>query len=213
MMEAGSNQWHKFRSGRFTASKCHNLMGEKGGVTTQSAQTYILDKVAETLTGGWHDDLSTVSTRWGNDLEPDALMYYELAFNCKVEKPDPQCPEWSDDVSGSPDGLVYTDNEIYGIEIKCPYKPSNHVQHLLIRSVNDLKATSKEYYWQIICYMLIFELQKYEFVSYDPRFTGDKRMHVVELKRSQVETDIERLKKALLEAIKIKNEYLKRIEL
>lgn len=212
-MEAGSNQWHQFRSGRFTASECHKLMGEKGGVNTQTAQSYIIDKVAETLTGGWHDEMSTVATRWGNDLEPDARDYYQIAFKCTVEKPDTQCPEWSDDVAGSPDGLVYTDAEVYGIEIKCPYNPANHVKHMLIRSAADLKSTAKEYYWQVVCYMLIFGLQKYEFVSYDPRFSGDKRMHVVIITRGQVEPDIERLREALLEAIKIKNEYLKRIEL
>lgn len=212
-MEANSQEWHKFRHGRFTASECHKLMGEKGCLTTATAQSYIMDKVAETLTDGWYDEVDTIATRWGKSLEPDATAYYELAFSVTVEKPDPQCPQWSEDVSGSPDGLIYTDKEIYGIEIKCPYKPSNHVRHLLIRSVDDLKTTSKEYYWQIVCYMLIFELQKYEFVSFDPRFTGDKRMHVVEIKKAQVETDIAKLKESLLKAVEIKNEYLKRIEL
>jgi len=212
-MEANSQEWHKFRSGRFTASECHKLMGEAKGLNTQTAQTYIMDKVAETLTDGWHEEISSVSTRWGSDLEPEAVMYYQFAFDVTVEKPDPQCPTWSQDVSGSPDGLVYVDKEVFGIEIKCPYNPANHVRHLLIRSVDDLKSTSKEYYWQIICYLLIFELEKYEFVSFDPRFTGDKRMHVVEIKKSQVEVDIARLKKTLLEAINIKNEYLKRIEM
>jgi hypothetical protein len=212
-MEAGSKEWQAFRSGRFTASECHKLMGEKGGITTATAQTYIMEKVAETLTGGWHDDMSTVATRWGNDLEPEASMYYELAFSQVIEKPDPQCPAWSNEVSGSPDGIVYNDSQVYGIEFKCPYNPANHVKHMLIRSAEDLKTTSKEYYWQILTYMLIFELPMWEFVSFDPRFSGDKRMHVVEIKRSQVESDIDRLHKSLLEAIKVKHEYLKRIEM
>lgn len=212
-MEPGSKEWHNFRHGRFTASECHKLMGEKGGVTTATAQTYILDKVAETLTDGWHDEVDTIATRWGENLEPDAVAYYEQAFSTIVEKPDPQCPEWSDEVSGSPDGLVYDDDCVYGIEVKCPYNPSNHVKHMLIRSYADLKVTSKEYYWQIVCYMLIFGLQKYEFVSYDPRFTGIKRMHVVEIRRNQVQADIDKLQAALLEAVEIKKNYLKRIEL
>jgi hypothetical protein len=212
-MEAGSKEWHEHRAGCFNGSENHKLMGEKGGVTTATAQTYIMEKVAETLTGGWHDDLSTVATRWGNDLEPEASMYYELAFSQVIEKPDPQSPAWSNEVSGSPDGIVYNDSQVYGIEFKCPYNPANHVKHMLIRSAEDLKATSKEYYWQILTYMLIFELPMWEFVSFDPRFTGDKRMHVVEIKRSQVEADIDRLHKTLLEAIKVKHEYLKRIEM
>lgn len=212
-MDAGSKEWHLFRSGRFTASECHKLMGERGGITTATAQTYILEKVAETLTGGWHDDMSTIATRWGNDMEPEAVEYYQICFGVQVEKPDPQCPEWSDDVSGSPDGLVYTDSEVYGIEIKSPYNPANHVKHMLIRSVDDLKSNVKEYYWQIVCYMLIFGLQKYEFVSFDPRFEGRNRMHVLEIKRCLIESDIERLKSTLIEASKLKNAFLKRIEM
>lgn len=212
-MEANSKEWHDFRSGKFTASEAHKLMGEKGGVTTATAQSYIIDKVAETLTGGWHDDMSTVATRWGADLEPDAAAYYELAFNQTIEKPDPQCPEWSNEVSGSPDGIVYNAAQVYGVEFKCPYNPANHVKHMLIRSAADLKATSKEYYWQILTYMLIFDLPMWEFVSYDPRFSGDKRMHVVEIKRHHVQDDIEKLHKTLIEAVKLKHEYLKRIEL
>ena len=211
-MEANSEQWHEFRAGRFTASECHKLMGEKGGVTTQTAQTYIMEKVAGILTGGWHEESSSPAIRWGNEMEPEASLYYELAFGVVPEKPDPQCPTWSDDVSGSPDGIVYPDGDVYGIEIKCPYNPANHVKHLMIRTAKDLKTVNKEYYWQILCYMLIFELGKYEFVSFDPRFTGDKRMHVVEILRSEVQDDIDKLKDSLLEAVKVKNEYLKLIE-
>ena len=96
-----------FRKGKFTASECHKLMGERGGITTQTAKTYILEKAAETLYDKeWIDTSSdSVATRWGKELEPDASMYYELAYKVTVEKPNPQCAEWSDEV-GSPDRLV-----------------------------------------------------------------------------------------------------------
>ncbi len=212
-MEAGSKEWHAFRSGRFTASECHKLMGEKGGITTATAQTYIMEKVAETLTGGWHEEMSTPATRWGKEMELEAAMYYELAFNCEVIKPDPQSPEWSNEVSTSPDGIVLLPTGVHiGQEYKCPYNPTNHAKHMLIRSVEDLKSANKEAYWQIVMNMLVWQLD-WEFISFDPRFSGDKRMHVVEIKRSQVESDIGRLYKSLLEAIKVKHEYLKRIEM
>ena len=210
-MKPGSEEWHKFRAGRFTASECSALMGEKGGVTTATAQTYILEKVAEVLTGGWKEEVTSKSIQWGNDLEPEAALYYEMAFKQTIEKPDPQCPDWSDDVSGSPDGIVYTQSDVYGIEIKAPYNPANHVRYMQMKSEQDLKKISKDYYWQVLCYMLIFGLDKYEFVSYDPRFTGANRMYVLEFKRKNVQADIDSLKENLLKAIEIKQQILSEI--
>lgn len=203
---------HKYSAGRFTASQFHKLMGEKGGITTATAQTYILEKVAETLNGGWHDDASSSATRWGDDLEPDARMYYELSFGVTVEKPEPQCAEWSDEVSGAMDGLVYqAEGQVYGIEIKCPYNPVNHVRNMLIRSAADFKATSKEYYWQVMGYMMIFNLPYIDFVSYDPRMSGANRMHAVEIPRN--DQDIALLKSNLIAAIEVKHNLLKRINI
>lgn len=203
-----------FRKGKFTASECYKLMGERGGITTQTAQTYILEKAAETLYDKeWIDTSSdSVATRWGKELEPDASMYYELAYKVTVEKPNPQCAEWSDEVSGSPDGLVYPDgNKVYGIEIKSPYNPTNHLSYMLMRSAADLKKTKKEYYWQVLCYMLIFGLDYYEFVSYDPRYSGANRMFVLPIKRKDVSDDIDKLKEALLQAVEEKHKILKMI--
>ncbi len=210
-MEANSKEWFDFRAGKFTASEFHKLMGEKGGVNTQTAQTYILEKVAATLNGGWVEPFDNNATRWGKDLEPDAVLYYEYAFGVTVEKPDPQCAEWSDEVSGSMDGLVYTDKLVYGIECKCPYNPVNHVRNMLIRTADDFKKTSKEYYWQVMGYMMIFNLPYIDFVSYDPRMTGSNRMHTVEIRRN--ESDIALLKENLLLAVQMKHDFLKRIEM
>lgn len=213
-MEAGSKEWLKFRRGKFTASQCYKLMGEKGGITTKTAQSYILEKVAEELSDEEWEDSSYLSSaiQWGNTHEPDACAYYEIAFNVEVEKPESQCPEWCDEVSGSPDGLVYpTDKKVYGVEYKCPYNPVNHLKHMLIRTVTDFKKDATDYYWQVLCYMLIFNLDYYEFVSYDPRYTGSNRMYVLPIYRKQVESDIERLKENLLLAVEEKHKYLQMI--
>lgn len=213
-MEANSKEWLKFRRGKFTASKCHALMGEKGGITTKTAISYILEKVAEEMSDDEWQDSSYLSQaiQWGNTLEPDACAYYELAFKCTVEKPESQSPDWSDEVSGSPDGLIYPlDKKVHGVEFKCPYNPVNHIRHMLLKSAADLKKESADYYWQVLCYMLIFNLDYYEFVSYDPRFTGSNRMFVLPIERHQVESDIVRLKENLLLAVEEKHKYLKMI--
>lgn len=210
-MEDYSKEWFTFRRGKFTASKCHMLMGEKGGITTQTAKTYILDKVAEELSDPhWvEEQYKDRATQWGINLEPDASEYYSLAFNLNVDKPDPQSPEWCDEISCSPDGIVYPQHENnYGIEIKCPYNRSNHVKHMLLMEERDLKSTMKEYYWQVLMNMLIFEFNYYEFISYDPRFIGKNRMFVLPFKIENVNDDIKRLKENLLLAVKEKHRII-----
>lgn len=211
-MEANSKEWFAFRRGKFTASECHKLMGEKGGITTQTAKTYILDKVAEALSDPhWNEDndYKNKATEWGITLEPDALEYYSLAYNLNVDKPDPQSPDWCDEVSCSPDGIVYPEkDDNYGIEIKCPYVRSNHVNHMLMLCEADLKKVMPAYYWQILMCMLIFQFEYYEFISYDPRFVGKNRMFVLPFKIENVHDDIKRLKENLLLAVKEKHRII-----
>lgn len=196
-----------FEAGIFGASDAHKLMGEKGGLTTQTAQTHILTKVAEQLTGLQTESYGA-ALDWGNEYEPQARQYYGLAFNCEVIKPYPQKPEWSDQVRVSADGIV---DGVKGLEIKCPFNSVNHIRHMLIRSADDLKKEAKDYYWQIMQGLLIYEFDKWDFCSFDPRFTSYMRMHVVEIGRN--ENDIAKLKEHLLKAVEMKDEIIKRITL
>jgi hypothetical protein len=196
-----------FQAGVFGASDSWKLMGERGGITTDTARTHILSKVAEQLSGHQEQQFS-YAIQWGNEHEEDARRYYELAFGCEVDKPAPQSPEWSDEVRCSPDGIIGTTK---GLEIKCPFNTYNHVKHMLIRSADDLKKEAKQYYWQIQQCLLIYEFDTWDFVSYDPRFTGWMRMHVVEIGRK--EADIAKLKESLLQAVEMKNNIIKRITL
>ena len=216
-MEANSKEWILFRRGKFSGSEIYKLMGEKGGITTATAKTYILEKVTESLLDPEYiqPEMDTMATRWGKDLEGDASDYFSLAFNYvgMVEKPDPQCPEWAkDDVCGSVDGVVYPkDGKPFGIEIKCPFNSTNHTEYCLMETESDLKSIKKEYYWQILHYMLIYEFDYYEFVSYDPRFTGAMRMFVLPVHRKNVEADIQRLKENILLAITEKHKLIEKL--
>lgn len=204
-------EFNKFHRGKFTASEIHKLMGEKGGITTATAQTYILEKVAEELSDPeWIDDTyKGKAIEWGLMLEPEALEYYSLAFNVPVEKPQSQNAEWSDEVGCSPDGLVYPkDNKVYGLECKCPYYTANHVKHMLLKTEQDLKKLTKDYYWQILMNMLIFGLDYYELISYDPRFIGANRMYVLPFHRHNVEQDIVLLKQNILLALEEKHRII-----
>lgn len=206
MIEPRSNEWYALRLGRFSASEAHKLMGERVGINTATAQTYIFEKVAEQLTGCRSAEFETAATRWGLELEPDARDYYELAFRCTVDQIEPIIiiPY----AVGSPDGIVKVKNK--GVEFKCPYNSANHVQYMTVKNGDDLKAISKAYYWQVQFYMMLTNFKMWDFVSYDPRFTGKYRMYAVEIKRN--ETDIDRLKTALYEANEMKCKILNLIE-
>ena len=204
-------EFNKFHRGKFTASEVFNLMGEKSGINTEGAKTYILEKVAEELYDSeWVDDsYKGKEVEWGNLMEVDALEYYSLAFNVDVEKPQPQTPEWCSEVGCSPDGLVYPkDGKVYGLEIKSPYNPTNHVKHMMLKQESDLKKLTKKYYWQVVMCILIFGLDYYEFLSYDPRFVGANRMYVLPFHKVNIEQDMILLKQSLLDAVKEKHRIL-----
>lgn len=196
-----------FEAGVFGASDVYKLMGAQKGVNAVGAQTHILSKAAEQVSG-FQQEVYGAPLDWGTLYEPQASQYYALAFECEVIKPFPQKPEWSDEVRCSPDGIV---DGVKGLEIKCPYTTVNHFKHMLIHSIEDLKKEAVEYYWQIQMNLLIYEFDKWDFVSFDPRFTGWMRMHVVEIGRA--EKDIILLKESLLQAVEMKNEFIRRIML
>jgi hypothetical protein len=211
LIEPGTPEWQSARLGKFTASEIHKLMGERGGIKTATAQSYILEKVAEQMTGRTISSVGSVATDWGHEHEPDAREYYEIAFKCEVEKQDP-IPAWFTDHAGcTPDGIVTPINHMSkGVEIKCPYNSANHLKHMQIKDNMSFKAIAKEYYWQVQMCMLITKLSKWDFVSYDPRFTGKLRMYVCEIK--QHVQDMERLRETILQAVEMKLEIINKLK-
>ena len=205
-----SPAWRKQRLGKFTASEVHKLMGVRGGIDTQTAQSYILEKVAEVLTEMPADMgfAGNAATQWGEQHEPDAREYYELAFKCEVQMPGYIAADFTDEAGGTPDGLIIGRNK--GIEIKCPFNSMNHIRYLMIKNTNQLKIVSQQYYWQIQMYMMLTGLEEWDFISYDPRFTGKYRMFVQTIKRQ--DEAVQRLADNILRAIEQKYIILQQIE-
>ena len=199
-----SNDELMMRRGLFTASSIHKLMGKKG--LGETGLTYIKSNVAEAL-GAYEEQTTSKSIQWGNDLESDAIEYFSISLKKEVVKSSLIVPEWNSEIGCTPDGLIYDDKK--GLEIKCPFLPSNHLDNLLITSVEDFKVLRNEYYWQVMMCLMITEFDSWFFASYDPRFTGKNRMAVIEITRN--EADIELLKSRINEAIAIKTEILNKI--
>jgi hypothetical protein len=167
---------------------------------SETAKTYILENIIEDLTG-FAKEFSSPETEWGNDHEDDAVLYYELEKSVTVERVG--FIEIDENSGVSPDGLVGADG---GIEVKCPYNSVNHLKRFFYKGWEDLKRKEKDYYWQIQGLMFATRRDWCDFVSYDPRLTGNLRMFVLRIPRN--EDDISNLAIRLKSAIEFKDNFM-----
>ena len=211
MIEQRTDEWLMQRRGRFTASEIHKLMGIKG--IGKTGETYILEKVAEEL-GATMPPVSTYAMERGTNLEPYAKEHYSQAFNASVSPAEFIIAPWCDEAGASPDGIVTDWSETTKaklIEIKCPLNPVVHLQNLLIKSADDLKALRPEYYYQVQMQMAVCNIQVCDFVSYYPEIDPDFRMISVTILMNDKDVDL--MKTRIAQAVEIKHEYLKLIRL
>ena len=191
-----TDDWLGDRMGRFTASEFHRLMTEprskadkEAGKLSQGAMTYVMEKVAERITGKpAKDEFDSKYTQWGEEHEPLAKSIYEAVFDRKVKLSG--FIEYGDHAGGSPDGLVMDDGIL---EIKCPYTITSHLGHLMLSNADDLKADKPEYYWQCLGYMLITGREWCDFISYHPHFPARLQLKRITIVAASVKDDMERL--------------------
>jgi hypothetical protein len=152
----GTPEWLESRLGCPSGSGFDKLITATGKPSTQ-AEGYINQLIAELLTG---ETTYVKKTEWmerGNELEPRARDYYELATgNTVVEKG--FCKHDELECGVSPDGVI-GDNGL--IEIKCP-SPSVHVAYL------RAGVLPTKYKQQVQGQMWITERDWCDFLSYHP---------------------------------------------
>lgn len=199
------HEWHHHRIGKFTASEIHRLMTEpknKAQSLSEGAKTYVMEKAAERITGFPCKQFDSSATEWGNDHEDEARQMFTMKTSLIVEQIG--FVPYGDFAGGSPDGVIPMVKS--GIEIKCPFNSSNHIDYLLIESDEQLKADHKEYYWQIQMNIMCNDAENWWFVSYDPRFPDEQRMFIHKVERN--EDDITRIKEKILAATDYLNTIL-----
>ena len=152
----GTPEWLESRLGCPSGSGFDKLITATGKPSTQ-AEGYINQLIAELLTG---ETTYVKKTEWmerGNELEPRARDYFELATGNTVVETG-FCKHDELECGVSPDGIV-GDNGL--IEIKCP-APSTHVAYL--RS----GVLPTKYKQQVQGQMWITERDWCDFLSYHP---------------------------------------------
>lgn len=196
-----SPEWYAARRGRFTGSEVWKLMTEPrskadkdAGKLSETATSYINQVLAESTTGITPQVYAT-SMQWGIDHEDDARDAFKLYHGLEIVPAD--FVYYGDFGGGSTDGWI----DYNGIaEIKCPYTSGGHIENLILenRKVTPLefKEEHKEYYWQIQNNLMVTDREFCEFISYDPRFSGQKQIARITITR--VEEDIKLIQSKVL---------------
>lgn len=200
-VEAKREEWLLKRLGKITCSRFPDLMSSgrsKDEVFSQTGKAYLRRIVAERL-GSWYS-VSAKAMDWGNDNESKAILEYAAREIVFVDNKPFQYFAYTDDIGGTPDGLVGADG---CVEVKCPFDPAVHVNTLLTKEV------PKEYEWQVVGHLLVTGREWCDFISYDPRIGGPQKLCVVRVERS--EPRIAELKKRLVLAVEEVEKMMKQI--
>jgi len=196
--EQRSPEWYTARLGVFTSSEIYRLMTKpklKGEVLSEGAKTYILEKVAESLTGIREEVFITQAMQWGIDNEPLAKKHLARINNWTIEETTFIKID-SLNYGGSGDGWI---REINGaLEVKC----LNTVNHLKeIRDSEDLKGNLPMRFWQVLSDAYLRECDVAVLAWFDPRIPNDFGLFTKKFYIEQADVN------EMLEKIKLANEY------
>jgi len=190
--EQRSEGWHNARLGMFTSSEIYKLMTKpktKGEVLSEGAKTYILEKVAESLTGIREEIPTTKAMQWGIDNEPLAKRHLARLNNWTIEETSfikIESLNWG----GSGDGWIREMNA--ALEVKC----LNTVNHLKeIRDSEDIKANLPMRFWQVLSDAYLRECDNAVLAWFDPRINSSLGLFTKQFRIE--ESDVNELKEKL----------------
>ncbi|WP_455466432.1 lambda exonuclease family protein [Bartonella sp. B39] len=173
-MEQRTAEWFQVRLGKITASNIYNVLSKTAkGLPTSKYDDYKITLITERLTEEISPHYETEDMRWGIDHEEDAIKEYEFIYDTHVTKCGFIQHPTMEMAGASPDGLI-GDHGL--IEVKCP-RSKTHIRFFLD---NQIKP---EYLAQMQFQMACTGRQWCDFVSYDPRFTGQSAPLRIKAKR------------------------------
>lgn len=154
------------KTGKGSATKRIEVYGS----LSDAAETYIKEKVAETVTGIKKDVGYAYPLVYGKEMEPNAVEYFQ-------QKKGIECEQigfiaFGDHAGGSPDRK--TPDGI--LEVKCPYSIEMQIDYLMLTDQWDLKRMKPEYFWQCQSNLLFTGANVCHFITYDPRYPESHRL-------------------------------------
>lgn len=193
-IEINSEEWKKFRAGKFTSSLIHNIMGED--ISTKGAVSYIYHKVGEDLTGinndkeiDFDEDLE-----WGKRYEPEAINAFGIKMGVSFLVTQKLISVPNTRFSTTPDALLVhgeckIDSNEYNVstvEGKCPRTYKGFVELFLCETPMDVYRISKKYFWQTVDQMQQCGSSTGYFFVYHPLFPKECNIKVIEFKQMQL---------------------------
>jgi hypothetical protein len=171
-LEQGSREWLMERCGKITASRMNDVLSRgRGSEASKTRQGYLMELVAERLTGVPEDQYVNKWMERGVELEPLARATYEVLFDCVIDRTGFAVHPTMPFAGSSPDGLL---GSAGGIEIKVPKTTT----HLTWRQKNTVPPEHvSQMYWNLCCTGREF----WEFCSYAPNLPEDLQLFVVRL--------------------------------
>lgn len=168
-----SAEWLMARVGYCTASRFSDAMDElKNGSPGAKRKNYIMELVAERISGRPVEHYVNYAMERGTECEPYARAAYEAKTGNIVAEQGfihHKTLEW---VGGSVDGFVDDDGII---EIKSPTTPT-HIRTLLTQSC-------EEHYPQIMGYLWICGRKWCDFISFDDRVPAPYDLYIQRVER------------------------------
>ena len=163
-MIQGSEEWHRARLGKITASRLSDVIAKTKakGVYGAARKNYMMELLCQRLSGQAEEGFTSAAMQRGIDMEPIARGAYEADKGVFVEECGFILSPTETNFGASPDGLVGNDGLL---EIKCP----NTATHL-----DFLKSgrPQHKYILQMHGQMLCTGRKWCDFVSYDDRLQG-----------------------------------------
>lgn len=175
-MIQGTEEWHKARLGKVTASRIADVIAKTKTGWGASRANYMAELLAERLTGVPVEQYQNAAMKWGADTEAEARAAYSFMRDAEVVEvgfiDHPKIPM----TGASPDGLIGDDGLV---ELKCP-NTATHVDTLLGATVPQKYVHQMQ--WQMAC-----TGRKWcDWVSYDPRLPGSMQLFVQRVPRDDV---------------------------
>lgn len=174
MSEQGSAQWLAERAGCATASRFKDVLAKIKTGEAATRRAYRMQLVTERLTGSPVESFKNAAMEWGTQHEPLARAAYEAVTGEDVQTVGfikHKSLAW---LGGSPDGLIGDDG---GIEIKCPYVSTVHVDTLLNGMPSEHMAQVQGNLW-------ITGREWWDFISFDPRMPEHLQLHIQRIERN-----------------------------
>ena len=160
-MEQGSDEWLEAHTGLLTASSAGKLLTPTGKVSA-SRNALIGQIVAEAM--GLQERETFAGTAWmvrGIELEPSARKWYAFDHDLDILEVG-FVRHGSGWVGCSPDGLIWEDDYLIPLEIKCP-KASTHIAYVLDG------VLPSAYVPQVHFQMALLQAPWARFISYHPQ--------------------------------------------